>query len=102
MNPFGAPHRPAAGRHHRAGLLLAMGLAGCGPGTSSHSPAIDVLGSYFPAWLLCIVVGIGLTIITRLLFTTWKVNSRLLFAPLVYPCLIAIFAMTIWLLFFRN
>jgi hypothetical protein len=69
---------------------------------AAHSPAIDVLGSYFPAWLLCIVVGVGLTIIARLLFVAWKLDSHLLPAPIVYPCLTAVFAMTLWLIFFRN
>jgi len=67
-----------------------------------HSPAIDVLGSYVPAWLLCIVVGVTLTIVARLLFIAWKLDAHLLPAPIVYPCLVAVFAMTVWLIFFRN
>jgi hypothetical protein len=68
----------------------------------AHSPSIDLLGSYFPAWLLCIVVGVVLTIVARLLFIAWKLDTHLLPAPIVYPCLTAVFAMTVWLLFFRN
>jgi hypothetical protein len=66
------------------------------------SPSIDVLGSYFPAWLVCIVGGVVLTIITRLLFIAWKIHAHLLAAPLVYPCLTAVFALTIWILFYQN
>ena len=66
------------------------------------SPSIDVLGSYFPAWLLCIVVGVVLTIVARLLFVAWKLDKHLLPAPIIYPCLTAVFAMTVWLIFFRN
>jgi hypothetical protein len=69
---------------------------------AAYSPAIDVLGSYFPAWLLCILVGVVLTIIARLLFIAWKLDAHLLPAPIVYPCLTAVFAMTSWLIFFRN
>lgn len=69
---------------------------------AAHSPSIDVLGSYFPAWLLCIVVGVVLTIVARLLFIAWKLDTHLLPAPIVYPCLIALFAMIVWLIFFRN
>ena len=68
----------------------------------ANSPSIDVLGSYFPAWLICIVVGVVLTIITRLLFIAWKIHPHLFPAPIVYPCLTAVFAMTVWLLLFRN
>jgi hypothetical protein len=69
---------------------------------AAHSPSIDVLGSYFPAWLLCIVVGVVLTIVARLLFVAWKLDKHLLPAPIIYPCLTAVFAMTVWLIFFRN
>ena len=68
----------------------------------SHSPSIDVLGSYFPAWLICIVAGVVLTIVARLLFIAWKLDAHLLPAPIVYPCLTAVFAMTVWLIFFWN
>ena len=37
-----------------AGLLL----AGCH--ADYHSPTVDVLGSYFPAWVVCIVIGLVL------------------------------------------
>jgi hypothetical protein len=67
-----------------------------------NAPTIDVLGSYFPAWLLCIVVALGLTIIARLLFIAWKLHPHLRPAPVVYSCLVAVFALTVWLLFFRN
>jgi hypothetical protein len=82
-----------------AASLLTLSLAGCSA-TGGHSPAIDVLGSYFPAWLICIVVGLVLTIITRLLFIACKLQPS--WPALVYPCLVAVFALTVWLLFFRN
>ena len=70
--------------------------------TAAQSPSIDVLGSYFPAWLLCIVVGVILAVVSRLLFIAWKLDAHLGPKPIVYPCLTAVFAMTVWLLFFRN
>ena len=84
---------------------LALGLLAPGASTAlaaAHSPSIDVLGSYFPAWLLCIVVGVVLTIVARLLFIAWKLDTHLRPKPIVYPCLTAVFAMSVWLLFFRN
>jgi len=32
---------------------------------SHHSPTIDILGSYFPAWMICIVSGLTLTLIAH-------------------------------------
>jgi Protein of unknown function (DUF1656). len=69
---------------------------------AAQSPSIDVLGSYFPAWLICIVAGVVLTVVARLLFSAWKIHPHLWAAPLVYVCLATVFALTIWLLVFRN
>jgi hypothetical protein len=76
-----------------AGTLLA---AGC-----SRAPSFNILGSYFPAWIVCGVVGILLAVAVRLFFVHINLENELL-APLilVYPCLTAFFTFTLWLLFF--
>ena len=101
--------KPVLRRTNRGAMRpfsLMLGLLALGASTdhasAAHSPSIDVLGSYFPAWLLCIVVGVVLTIVARLLFVAWKLDAHLFPAPIVYPCLTAVFAMTVWLIFFRN
>jgi hypothetical protein len=33
-----------------------------------HSPTVDILGSYFPAWMVCIISGLTLTFIVHGLF----------------------------------
>ena len=81
-------------------LLPAVLLLGGCRSMRDHSPTIDVLGSYFPAWLLCIVVGLVLTLITRQLLVGCNVNLRP--AALVYPCLILLFTLAVWLAFFTN
>ena len=81
--------------------LLLLFVSGCG-GAGFHSPVIDVLGSYFPAWLVCIVTGLTLTLIARLVFIALKLNAALHPAGIVYPCLILIFTMAVWLLLYKN
>jgi hypothetical protein len=86
----------------RIGLIpLLLGtLAGCGrPG---FSPSLDVLGSYFPAWMLCIVIGLALTFIGRLLLVAIKLDAHVRPAAIVYPCLMTFFTLAVWLLFFQN
>ena len=87
-----------------AGLTLALFalLATTPRVVAAQSPSIDALGSYFPAWLICIVAGVALTVIARLLFVAWKLDAHLFPAPIIDPCLTAVFAMTVWLLLFRN
>jgi hypothetical protein len=76
-----------------APVLLA---AGC-----SRAPSFNILGSFFPAWIVCGVIGILLTVAVRLFFVRIKLEDQLV-APLilVYPCLTALFTFTLWLLFF--
>jgi hypothetical protein len=87
---------------HRSTLVLLSAvllLGGCRL-VGDHTPTIDVLGSYFPAWLLCIVVGLVLTLITRQLLAGLNIPLRP--AALVYPCMMLLFTLAVWLAFFRN
>jgi YtcA family len=70
-------------------------IAGC-----SRAPSFNLLGSFFPAWILCGVVGILLAVAVRLLFVRIKLEQQLKPLILVYPCLAAFFTFTLWLLFF--
>ena len=74
-------------------------LAGC---HSTHSPTVDILGSYFPAWIICIVIGLVLTIIARQFLIGFKLDKHLRPAPLVYLCLMVCFTLLVWLIFFKN
>ena len=78
--------------HSSAAMLL---LAGC-----SRAPSFNILGSFFPSWILCGVIGILLTVGSRLLFVRIKLEEQLSPLILVYPCLAAFFTFTLWLLFF--
>lgn len=69
--------------------------AGC-----SRAPTFNILGSFFPAWILCGVLGILLTVVARLFFVRAKFEQELSPLILVYPCLSAFFTFTLWLLFF--
>ena len=76
-------------------LLLSLGLTGC-----SRSPSFNILGSFFPAWLLCIVVTILLTFGVHVLLARWQIEPEMRPLVLVYPSITATFAFVMWLLFF--
>ena len=67
-----------------------------------QSPTIDVLGSYFPAWMVCIIVGIVLALITRQLLIGFKISAHLQPALLVYLCMTILFTLAVWTAFFQN
>ena len=65
----------------------------------SRAPSFDVLGSFFPAWLLCLVLALLLTVATRQLVL--RANVVLVLPILTYPSLTALFTFALWLAFFR-
>ena len=69
-------------------------LTGCG-----RAPAVDILGSFFPAWLICLVVAIVLTTVVRLALLRFNINVAL---PIIfYPSFTAFFTFALWLVFFH-
>jgi fructose-specific phosphotransferase system IIC component len=82
-------------RSRRCGVIAASLLtARC-----ARAPAFDVIGSFFPAWLVCLIAAILLTVLTGWLFLRMRVP---LTPPiLIYPSLTALFACALWLIFFR-
>ncbi len=79
-----------------ASSATASMAAGC-----SRAPSFNILGSFFPAWIGCGVIGILLAVAVRLYFLHIKLEDKLLFPLiLVYPCLTLFFTFTLWLLFF--
>lgn len=79
-------------------LLPALSLlGGC-----AHSPTVDVLGSYFPAWMLCIIVGLVVTLLIRLLLIGFGIYPHLRLKPVIICCMAVFFTLVIWLGFFKN
>jgi hypothetical protein len=74
-------------------VLVAPLLSGC-----SRAPSIEILGSFFPAWLVCFIAAIVLTALVRLALLRLRVKAAL--PLLVYPSLAALFTFLLWLLFF--
>jgi hypothetical protein len=77
------------------GLPIAvLPLTGC-----SRAPSFDILGSFFPAWLICLTVGLLLTVAARWLFS--RIRVVLALPVLTYPSLTALFTLALWLALFR-
>jgi hypothetical protein len=66
----------------------------------SRAPTFNILGSFFPSWILCGLLGIVLTVAVRLLLVRVGLEQYLFSLVVVYPCLTLFFTFTIWLLFF--
>ena len=80
----------------RSALVLAAALlSGC-------DPIIEIQGTFFPAWLLCMIVGVVLTVALRPLFVRLGIEPFLGPLPLIYSCLAVLLTLGVWLLFFRT
>jgi len=78
-----------------SGLLLAVTLStSCG-----RAPSFDILGSFFPAWLFCLVLGIVLTVAACWVFS--RAHIVIALPILTYPSLAALFTFALWLAWFR-
>jgi hypothetical protein len=86
----------------RSGLFLTCGLlltvlvlTSC-----SRAPSFDIVGSFFPAWLVCLIAAILLTALTGWLLR--RLHIPVAVPTLTYPGLTALFTFAFWLVFFGS
>ena len=79
----------------KSSLLTMPLLTGCG-----RAPSFNVLGSYFPAWLICILAGIAAASLVSFVLAKLHMAQLIRWTIVVYPCLAASIAFTLWLLMF--
>ena len=77
------------------GLPLALTLCT----SCSRAPSFEILGSFFPAWLVCLSLGLALTVVGHWILS--RVHVVLAVPILTYPGLTALFTFALWLSFFR-
>ena len=75
-------------------IIGALVLTGCG-----RAPSFDVLGSFFPAWLACLALGVALTVAARWFLD--RVQIAIALPVATYPSLTALFTLVLWFALFR-
>ena len=70
--------------------------------SSHHSLTVDIFGSYFPAWMVCMVSGLTLTLVAHWIIQSRGLKKFIAPAPLIYSCLMIIFTFATWILFYQN
>ena len=64
----------------------------------TRAPSFDILGSFFPALLVCLAVALVLTVLARWLLLRLRIVVS---APvLTYPSLTVLVTLALWLVFF--
>ena len=64
-------------------------------------PQINIIGSFFPSWMLCAAIGIVVAILARRLFVRVGVDPYVGPRALVYPSLAILVTLVLWVTFFR-
>jgi hypothetical protein len=65
-------------------------------------PSINLVGTFFPAWMLCVAIGIIGALLLRRVFVQTNIEPHLGPLPLVYICLWVLLTLISWLFFFRG
>jgi hypothetical protein len=79
--------------------LTLLSLGGC---SDAGAPSFDIFGAFFPAWLLCAVLGIFVALSARIVFAARNLTDVLPFQLPVCTSLGAIFALLVWLIWFGR
>jgi hypothetical protein len=96
--PASVPSRSSGAMRSRSIHIALFALAVAGPGCD---PVLNVFGSFFPAWVVCTVVGIAVALVLRFLFAAIRIEAHLGPLALVYPSLALLLTMLVWLVFYR-
>jgi hypothetical protein len=79
--------------------LECLSLTGCSVG---GAPSFDLFGAFFPAWLLCGIIGIVGAIAARAIFVGTGLSNIVPFQLFVCTALGVIVALMAWLLWFGR
>ena len=83
-------------KNYGAGAAACLFLTGCG-----RAPAINILGSFFPAWMICVTAGVILAFVVRFILLRYRLETEVGPLALFYPCVVVLSTCLLWLIIFR-
>ena len=96
-NRYRSCRRLLANGFWRTSLLGAVIPAGC-----SHAPSQNILGSFFPSWMLCTLIGIAAAAASRLVLGAAGLDRHVPAAPLAYLAVAVAVTLFAWLIQFGQ
>jgi len=81
------------------GLASRVALVVC---TGACNPLVNVEGSFFPAWMLCLVVGVALAAAARSMFVLLRLEPDLGPPSLIYTSLALLLSVLTWIAIYRT
>ena len=86
------PFRPIAFVGSAFPMLSAMGCR--------LNPNVEIVGSYFPGWMISLVAAVALTLPTHALLRRLGMDRTIGHPALIYPAIVTVFTCLLWLCFF--
>ncbi len=77
-------------------LATTLCCSGC-----SRAPSVDIIGSFFPVWMVCLTISIFLTFGVRSILLRFKLEQEVGPLALFYPSAVILLTCLLWLIFFR-
>jgi hypothetical protein len=78
-----------------AASLSAWFATGC-----SRNPNVDIIGSYFPGWMVALAIGLVLTLAAHYLLRRLGMDHEIGHPAIIYPSMVVLFTCLLWLCFF--
>lgn len=76
-------------------VAFSLVFSGC-----SRAPSVSILGAFFPAWIICCVVGIVLAVLTYYFFKSIDFATVIALPALTFPCLAVLYTFITWIIFY--
>ena len=67
----------------------------------TNAPSVDIIGSFFPVWMVCLIGAVILTFAARFVLVRLRLDTEVGPVAVFYPSLIVLFTSLLWLTFFR-
>jgi hypothetical protein len=67
----------------------------------ARAPAVDVIGSYFPVWMISLTIAVILTFVVRYILVKVRLESEVGPLAIFYPSLLTLLTGLLWLALFR-
>lgn len=89
--------RAERGMRVRAWARALIGTVPIGLAACSDAPAQNILGSFFPSWMLCVLAGIAAAVLVGKALSLVGVDKTLPAPLLVYLAFTVFFSFAVWL-----
>ena len=81
--------------HLLVSSFLFLVVGGC-----NRNPNVEIVGSYFPGWMISLAIGIALTFAAHSLLRKQGMSYMIGHPAIIYPGMVLLFTCLLWLCFF--